>query len=166
MRSVHTLASVIPISGDFSALLASALPAGDLQLCFFTPSPSCPLAPRSLPLHRYYEALTPAPLPSGSEAGLLIDEQHFRTFVSNTLCAPAPAILHLRQASPRSLCIAIGGLRTSYIPSSLISRTRPYRVCVATPVGVAVYGLSVHFQCSPPVSPRRSYFQYPREARR
>src|SRR6059058_116439 len=37
-------------------------------------------------------------------------------------------------------------LRTSFIPSRLISRIRPYRVCVAALVRLQFYGLSLHFQ--------------------
>ena len=51
-------------------------------------------------------------------------------------------------------------LRTSLIPSSLISRIRPYRVCVATLVWVTVLrtirSLPVALH---PASRRRSYFQ-------
>src|ERR1043166_2782241 len=51
-------------------------------------------------------------------------------------------------------------LRTSHIPSSLVSRIRPYRVCVAAldwaAVLQTVHSLPVALH---PVSPRRSYFQ-------
>ena len=52
-------------------------------------------------------------------------------------------------------------LRTSHFSSCLISRIRPYRVCVATLVWAAVLrtirSLPVALH---PVSPRRSYFQF------
>ena len=52
-------------------------------------------------------------------------------------------------------------LRTSLIPNCLISRIRPYRVCVATLGWAAVLrtirSLPVALH---PVSPRRSYFQF------
>ena len=51
-------------------------------------------------------------------------------------------------------------LRTSHIPSSLVSRIRPYRVCVPTLTWAAflrtIRSLPVALH---PVSPRRSYFQ-------
>ena len=51
-------------------------------------------------------------------------------------------------------------LRTSLFPSSLISRIRPYRVCVATLVWVTVLRTIRSLPVAPhPASRRRSFFQ-------
>ena len=53
-------------------------------------------------------------------------------------------------------------LRTSFIDSSLVSRIRPNRVCVAVPRAPLFYGLSVHFQLlSTPYRYGAVTFSYP-----
>src|SRR3954465_11505225 len=53
-------------------------------------------------------------------------------------------------------------LRTSFIPSSLVSRIRPYRVCIAVLQAPQFYGLSLHFQLlSTPCRHDAVTFSYP-----
>ena len=74
---------------------------------------------------------------------------HFRTFRLQPPHAP-PSSGHTscsgRAWPPIRLFRLSAVLRTSFIPSRLISRIRPYRVCVAALVRLQFYGLSLHFQ--------------------
>ncbi len=99
-------------------------------------------------------ALTPAPLPLSTEAGLLdsltCTSGHS---VSNHPMRPCPghASGSGQALPPIRLWSLSAVLRTSFIPSSLISRIRPNRVCVATPCR---YRVSTDYpftsSCSPP----------------
>src|ERR1041385_944957 len=88
---------------------------------------------------------------------------HFQTFRLQPPHAP-PSSGHASgsgRAWPPTRFLSLSAvLRTSLIPSSLISRTRPYRVCLAALLWAAVLrtirSLPVALH---PVSPRRSYFQ-------
>src|SRR5882724_1511353 len=90
---------------------------------------------------------------------------HFQTFRLQSPHAPPP-FGHTScsgRAWPSIRFISLSAvLRTSFIVSSLISRIRPYRVCVAAFVCAAVLrtirSLPVALH---PVSSRRSYFQFP-----
>jgi hypothetical protein len=52
-------------------------------------------------------------------------------------------------------------LRTSFIPSSLISRITPNRVCVAASIAAVLRTIRSLPVALHPVLPRRSYFQFP-----
>src|SRR6185436_14473938 len=93
---------------------------------------------------------------------------HFQTFrlqpphappsSGNTFCSG-------RAWPPLRIGLLTAELRTSHIASSLVSRIRPYRVCVATPIGPLFYGLSIHFQLlSTPCRHDAVTFSYWREA--
>ena len=89
---------------------------------------------------------------------------HFRTFRLQPPHAPPSsgnASCSGRAWPPIRFVSLSAVLRTSLIPSSLISRIRPYRVCVAALDWAAVLrtirSLPVALH---PVSPRRSYFQF------
>src|SRR6266481_1425382 len=63
----------------------------------------------------------------------------------------APPVRHCfgsaQGLAPDSPCRLSAVLRTSFIPSSLVSRIRPYRVrCVSRHWTHQFYGLSIHFQ--------------------
>src|SRR5687767_2491562 len=90
---------------------------------------------------------------------------HFQTFRLQPPHAPPSsgnARCSGRAWPPIRIGLLSAVLRASHIPSSLVSRIRPYRVCVAALVWTAVlrtiHSLPVALH---PVSPRRSYFQLP-----
>ncbi len=166
MRSVHTLASV---QSHFWATslpcLALGTPGRDICSCVsFTLPPSCsPSLHGHYPFHRYYGNSDSCPAPSSTGTGLLdFMIMHFQTFrlqpphappsSGNTSCSG--------RAWPPIRFVSLSAvLRTSLIPNCLISRIRPYRVCVAALSWAAVLrtirSLPVALH---PVSPRRSYF--------
>src|SRR5713101_688723 len=88
---------------------------------------------------------------------------HFQTFRLQPPHAP-PSSGHTscsRRAWPPTRFLSLSAvLRTSHIASSLVSRIKPYQVCVAASFGAAVLRtirslpVALHL-----VSPRRSYFQ-------
>jgi len=90
---------------------------------------------------------------------------HFQTFRLQPPHAP-PSAGHAscsgRTWPPIRFASLSAVLRTSLSTRSLVSRIRPYRVCIATRVWAAVLrtirSLPVALH---PVSPRRSYFQLP-----
>ena len=89
---------------------------------------------------------------------------HFRSFRLQPPHAPPSsgnASCSGRALPPIRFVSLSAVLRTSHFSSCLISRIRPYRVCVATLVWAAVLrtirSLPVALH---PVSPRRSYFQF------
>ena len=88
---------------------------------------------------------------------------HFRTFRLQSPHAPPSSgdtFCSGRAWPPTRIGLLSAVLRTSYIASSLVSRIRPNRVCVAARNWAAVlrtiHSLPVALH---PVSPRRSYFQ-------
>ena len=89
--------------------------------------------------------------------------RHFQTFRLQPPHAPPSsgnARCSGRAWPPIRIGLLTAVLRTSHISSSLVSRIRPYRVCVATHSRAAVLrtirSLPVALH---PVSPRRSYFR-------
>jgi hypothetical protein len=130
--------------------------------------PSCfhlPALLRSTLITRFFattRTLTPVPLLRAPAQVSLIHVPALPDIPSPT--TPAPPSSGLASCSGRAwppirFPSLSAVLRTSLIPSSLVSRIRPYRVCVATPLWAAVLrtvrSLPVALH---PVSPRRSYF--------
>ena len=106
--------------------------------------------------------LTPALLLPAPRQVSLIHEPALPDIPSPTTpCAPVfrPYFLFRAGLASGSHWIAPAVLRTSHIPSSLVSRIRPNRVCLAAPHWATVLrtirSLPVALH---PVSPRRSYF--------
>src|SRR6266571_493241 len=98
--------------------------------------------------------LTPDPLlPAPGQVSLV----HGRALPDlpspSTPCASAPAMLRFRaDLAPDSLVQLSAVLRTSLTVRSLVSRTRPYRVCVA---GVNAAHSSTDYLFTSSCSPRR-----------
>ena len=117
----------------------------------FTSPPSCPPSLHGrYPLRRYYEDSDSCPAPFRTKAGILDSRTCISGHsVSNHAMRPCSGHTSLLRAGLAS--DSRGSLsavpRTSYIPSSLVSRIRPYRVRRGDRHWtLQFYGLSFHFQ--------------------
>ena len=145
MRSVHTLASVQShLWGTSLPCLAIGTPGSlNCDCVSFTLPPSCPpWLHGHYPLRSYYGDSDSCPAPSSTRTGLLDYQVCIsRHSVSNHPMRPrfpamllVPGGLDLRFA----FCRLSAVLRTSHVARSLVSRIRPYRVCVAGRLGPSV----------------------------
>ena len=98
----------------------------------FTSPPSCPPSLHGrYPLRRYYEDSDSCPAPFRTKAGILDSRTCISGHsVSNHAMRPCSGHTSLLRAGLASdlRCSLSAVPRTSYIPSSLVSRIRPYRV--------------------------------------
>jgi hypothetical protein len=152
IRSVHTAAWVhAHRAGTSLPCLAFGTPGRGICSCVsFTFPASCPpwLHGRC-PFHSYYGNSDSYPAPLRTRTGILGScSQASRHSISNHPMHPLwrqcfairPGLATDSLFQPSAI------LRTSCIPSSLVSCIRPYRVCVTRPIALLFYGLSVHFE--------------------